>query len=99
VPPESDGSNGTAENAACPLHCRFRQGTAPADQVDWAGLPVNLDLAFSQNQRDNVYAQHLRLRRGILLRRWSRDVAQLCVCEIADFERLGPDADRSVSNR
>ncbi|AFJ34886.1 hypothetical protein W7S_09555 [Mycobacterium sp. MOTT36Y] len=38
--------------------------------MDWAGLPVNLDVAFSRDQRDKVYAQHLMRRR-------------LCVCEIA----------------
>jgi hypothetical protein len=41
-----------------------------SDQVDWAGLPINLDLAFSRNQRDKVYAQHLMRRRGAQLRRW-----------------------------
>jgi len=30
-----------------------------AERVDWAGLPVNLDMVFSQRQRDKVYAQHL----------------------------------------
>jgi sulfite reductase alpha subunit-like flavoprotein len=29
------------------------------ERVDWAGLPVNLDMVFSQRQRDKVYAQHL----------------------------------------
>ncbi|AFC48401.1 hypothetical protein OCO_20380 [Mycobacterium intracellulare MOTT-02] len=38
--------------------------------MDWAGLPVNLDFAFSRDQRDKVYAQHLMRRR-------------LCVCETA----------------
>ena len=32
---------------------------AATEQVDWAGLPVNLDMVFSQRQRDKVYAQHL----------------------------------------
>ncbi|OBK16460.1 hypothetical protein A5635_06560 [Mycobacterium asiaticum] len=67
------------------MHCRSKNGT---DQVDWAGLPVNLDLAFSQNQRDKVMAQFQMLRRGTLLRRRARDVAQACACE---------EADRSVS--
>ncbi|ORA08100.1 hypothetical protein [Mycobacterium asiaticum] len=80
-----EGSNGTAINTACPLHCRSKNGT---DQVDWAGFPVNLDLAFSQNQREKVMAQYRRLRRGTLLRRQTRDVAQVCACE---------EADRSVS--
>jgi hypothetical protein len=90
------------------LRCRLRHGAASddplsdqasaPDQVDWAGLPVNLDLAFSQEKRDMVYAQHLmRKRRG---QRWSRDVAQLCVCDIAaDYGHLDPDAVKSVSSR
>lgn len=31
----------------------------PAGQVAWAGLPINLDFAFSPVQRDKVYMQHL----------------------------------------
>ena len=34
------------------------------EQVEWAGLPVNLDMVFSQRQRDKVYAQHLRRARA-----------------------------------
>lgn len=94
----TDGSPGTAENPACPLHSRRpATGTAPADQVDWAGLPINLDLAFSQNQRDKVYAQHLRFRRAMLLRRRPRDVSELCICEIAEYSELNHDAGRSVA--
>jgi hypothetical protein len=40
-------------------------------------------LAFSQAQRDKVYAQHLMRKRQAQLRRWLHDSAQLCVCEIA----------------
>jgi hypothetical protein len=77
---------------ACPLQCRLRYGAAshhPGDQasapdhVDWAGLPINLDLAFSQVQRDKVYTQHLMRKRWAQLQRWLHDGAQLCVCEIA----------------
>ena len=39
----------------------------PADHVAWAGLPVNLDFAFSQTQRDRVYAQHLMRKRWCAL--------------------------------
>ena len=35
-----------------------------AEQVAWAGLPINLDFAFSQAQRDKVYAQYLMRNRG-----------------------------------
>ncbi len=44
------------------------QASAP-DQIDWAGLPVNLDLVFSPKQRDKVYMQHLMRKRGSQLRR------------------------------
>jgi hypothetical protein len=39
-----------------------------AEQVAWAGLPINLDCAFSQAQRDKVYAQHLMRNRWRSLR-------------------------------
>lgn len=84
------------------MHCQSRNrgapANAPADQVDWAGMPVNLDLAFSQNQRDKVFTQHLLRRRGTLLQRWSRDVTPICVCQIADYEHMSSDTGRSVSN-
>ncbi|SON61699.1 hypothetical protein MSIMFI_03216 [Mycobacterium simulans] len=81
----------------CPLQCR--QASAP-DHVDWAGLPVNLDLAFSPEQRDKVYAQHMMRKRWSQLRQWSRDVAQLCVCEIAfNAQQFDPDAANSTSGR
>jgi hypothetical protein len=56
--------------------------SAPA-QVDWAGLPINLDLAFSAVQRDNVYFQHLNRKRGAHPLRWSQDGTQQCACDIA----------------
>ncbi|OBA61958.1 hypothetical protein A5647_09220 [Mycobacterium sp. 1100029.7] len=46
----------------------------PADHVAWAGLPVNLDFAFSQAQRDKVYTQHLTRQRWRALR--EREVAR-----------------------
>ena len=59
------------------------------DQVDWAGLPVDLDLVFSQRQRDKVYMQHLmRMRkRGARRRRLLPDEAQECTCETAEQHR------------
>jgi hypothetical protein len=85
-----------AVTTACPLQCRLRYGSAgrsnPGDQssapehVAWAGLPINLDLAFSQAQRDKVYAQHLMRQRCAQLRRWLHDGARLCVCEMATEE-------------
>lgn len=65
----------------CPLRCRRQTGAGPG-AVDWAGLPINLDLAFSREQRDKVYAQHMMRRQGSGLRRWPDDGAQRCVCEI-----------------
>ncbi len=91
---ESDGPSGTGVHTVCPLHGRVRQGAAPADQVDWAGLPVNLDLAFSQNQRDKVYAQHMRFRRTVRLRRRAQEI---CICDMADHPDLNQDARKSAS--
>ena len=88
-----------AASTGCPLHCRLRRSAAgSADQINWAGLPINLDFAFSQAQRDKVYAQHLRRRRGAQHWRWLRDHTQVCVCELADeYDQLGPDAARPLS--
>lgn len=93
----------------CPLECRLRRGAAdddrpreqePArDQVDWAGLPVNLDLVFSPNQRDKVYVQHLRRKRENQLWRWLPNDTQSCVCASTDQVRMDPDAAESMSSR
>lgn len=45
----------------------------PTGQVAWAGLPIDLDFAFSQAQRDKVYAQHLLRKRWCSLRAQSND--------------------------
>ncbi len=82
---------GDAVKTACPLRCRRRHSTAgdpgvessASDEVDWAGIPINLDLAFSAAQRDNVYLQHLSRRRGGQAWRWSQDGSQPCACDIA----------------
>ncbi|OBH96613.1 hypothetical protein A5678_25870 [Mycobacterium sp. E2733] len=67
------------------MQCRLRRGAADddllGDRVDWAGLPVNLDLAFSPQQRDKVYTQHLMRKRGTQLRRRLQDRGQWCACE------------------
>ncbi len=100
---ECDGPVRDPATSVCPLNCRVRRGTASGDlpgdrasardEVDWAGLPINLDLVFSQQQRDKVYAQHLMRMRGAQLWRWLPHGAQLCVCErAADEADLGPDA-------
>ncbi len=75
-----------AVHSDCPLQC-WRRGTASdalaraRDNVDWAGLPINLDLAFSQQQCDKVYRQHLMRKRGAQLWRPLPDAGELCVCE------------------
>ncbi|WP_156746832.1 hypothetical protein [Mycobacterium sp. E2733] len=80
-----DGPLEDTARAVCPLQCRLRRGAADddllGDRVDWAGLPVNLDLAFSPQQRDKVYTQHLMRKRGTQLRRRLQDRGQWCACE------------------
>lgn len=88
---ECDGPDRVIKNG-CPLQCRLRYGGTPdeafSDQVDWAGLPVNLDFAFSRDQRDKVYWQHLLRRRGTQFGPW-RHGAHVCVCENADESLTG----------
>ncbi len=83
----------------CPRRCRLHpDGRAAAPgQVDWAGLPVNLDMAFSRLQRDKVYVQHVIRKQGSQLSRWAHDGAQPCVCEAA--EDATSDTAESVSSR
>jgi hypothetical protein len=45
----------------------------PAGLIDWAGLPIDLDFAFSHVQRDKVYVQHLTRERWRSLRLPARD--------------------------
>ncbi|MCV7412240.1 hypothetical protein AWC05_16625 [Mycobacterium florentinum] len=45
----------------------------PASLVAWAGLPIDLDFAFSQVQRDKVYVQHLARERWRSLRARGHD--------------------------
>jgi hypothetical protein len=100
---ECDGADRDAANIGCPLQCwRWRRnaGDNPPsgqswarDHVDWAGLPVNLDFAFSQQKRDKVYAQHLNRKRGAQLWGLLPKTAHVCVCE-ASAEHLDPEAAR-----
>ncbi|OBI48432.1 hypothetical protein [Mycobacterium sp. E796] len=82
----------------CPLHPDGR-ASAPG-QVEWAGLPVNLDMAFSRVQRDKVYVQHVMRKQGSRLSRWVHNGARPCVCEVATEDgMLGADAAESMSSR
>jgi hypothetical protein len=85
VAAECDGADRLIKNG-CPLQCRLRNGAVTddlvADEVDWAGLRINLDYAFSRVQRDKVYAQHLMRRRGAQLGLWLQST-QVCVCVAA----------------
>jgi hypothetical protein len=82
---------GDAVNGDCPLKC----GRQARDHVDWAGLPINLDMAFSQQQCDKVYRQHLMRKREAQLRRWLPPTTQWCACEAsASHRNLDSDAAR-----
>jgi hypothetical protein len=90
-------------HTVCPLQCWLRHGGGNDDHpggqelardlVEWAGLPVNLDLAFSRAHRDKVYVQHLMREREAQLWRRMQDSTQVCACDIAaEHGHLDPDA-------
>ena len=58
------------------------------------GFLTELDLAFSRDQRDKVYVQHLMRKRGAQLWRWLKDGAQLYVCGNAD--PMAKDVDHAL---
>ena len=58
------------------------------------GLLTELDLAFSRDQREKVYVQHLMRKRGPQLWRWLQDGAHLYVCGNAD--PMAKDVDRAI---
>src|ERR1700722_17224688 len=98
---ESDGSTKGPMDTVCPVHSRPRHAAAhddrPGDKasghVNWAGLPVDLDLAFSRKQRDKVHVRHLMRKRGAQLWRWLPSGEQACVCDIASEQgHLDPAA-------
>ena len=64
------------------------------EQMHADGLLTELDLAFSRDQRDKVYVQHLMRKRGAQLWRWLQDGAQLYVCGNAD--PMARDVDRAL---
>ncbi|MBW0017289.1 MAG: hypothetical protein JO236_07075 [Mycobacterium sp.] len=96
-------------NPVCPLNCRLRRDTvsddatgdrvSSADQVEWAGLLVNLDLAFSSRQRDKVYVQHLNRKRAAQLRWLPQHSAAPCVCGLeTDDGHVDRRSDRDAAN-
>ena len=64
------------------------------EQMRDDGLLTELDLAFSRDQRDKVYVQHLMRKRGAQLWHWLQDGAQLYVCGTAD--PMAKDVDRAL---
>jgi sulfite reductase (NADPH) flavoprotein alpha-component len=58
------------------------------------GFLTELDLAFSRDQQDKVYVQHLMRTRGAELWSWLQDGAQLYVCGNAD--PMAKDVDRAL---
>jgi hypothetical protein len=99
---ELDRSGSDDATAVCALHCWRRRGSSseePApDHVTWAGLPINLDFAFSREKRDKVYLQHVKRKRLAQPWRWLLDGEQPCVCDMtAGHQPLEPDAARSMS--
>jgi sulfite reductase alpha subunit-like flavoprotein len=64
------------------------------EQMRADGFITDLDLAFSRDQRDKVYVQHLMRTKGAQLWRWLQDGAQLYVCGNAD--PMAKDVDRTL---
>jgi sulfite reductase alpha subunit-like flavoprotein len=58
------------------------------------GLLTEMDLAFSRDQQEKVYVQHLMRKRGAELWSWLQDGAQLYVCGSAD--PMAKDVDRAL---
>ncbi|MBV8790197.1 MAG: molybdopterin-dependent oxidoreductase [Mycobacterium sp.] len=58
------------------------------------GFLTELDLAFSRDQQEKVYVQHLMRKRGAELWSWLQDGAQLYVCGTAD--PMAKDVDRAL---
>ena len=64
------------------------------EQMRDDGFLTELDLAFSRDQQQKVYVQHLMRQRGAQLWRWLQDGAQLYVCGTAD--PMAKDVDRAL---
>jgi sulfite reductase (NADPH) flavoprotein alpha-component len=55
---------------------------------------TRLDLAFSRDQPEKIYVQHLMRKHGAQLWQWLQDGAHLYVC--GDAQRMAKDVDRAV---
>lgn len=64
------------------------------EQMRDDGFLTELDLAFSRDQQQKVYVQHLMRDRGAQLWSWLQDGAQLYVCGTAD--PMAKDVDRAL---
>ncbi|OSC24859.1 reductase [Mycobacterium vulneris] len=64
------------------------------EQMRDDGFLTELDLAFSRDQPQKVYVQHLMRNRGAQLWSWLQDGAQLYVCGTAD--PMAKDVDRAL---
>jgi sulfite reductase alpha subunit-like flavoprotein len=64
------------------------------EQMRDDGFLTQLDLAFSRDQQDKVYVQHLMRNRGAQLWSWLQDGAQLYVCGTAD--PMAKDVDHAL---
>jgi hypothetical protein len=68
------------DGGATDEHRADDEWSAP-EKVDWAGLPIDLDMAFSCNQRDKVYVQHQMRIRGAQTWRWTASDTQASLGE------------------
>lgn len=58
------------------------------------GFLTELDLAFSRDQREKVYVQHLMRKRGAQLWQWLQDGAHLYIC--GNAAPMAKDVDRTL---
>ncbi|WP_375482621.1 molybdopterin-dependent oxidoreductase [uncultured Mycobacterium sp.] len=58
------------------------------------GFLTEVDLAFSRDQPEKIYVQHLMRHRGAQLWQWLQDGAHLYVC--GDGQRMAKDVDRAL---
>ena len=105
---QGDERDSDIVNTSRPSQCRLHGAAAdnpPSDQasalglVDWAGLPADLDMAFSRSQRDKVYAQHLIRKRRSRLWRRSQDDGEICGCGSADDQERQPEPAEPTPSR